>query len=139
MTFFLNQKILSEPICLLTYYRHIGSWEAGGSRSSRFWQMRRRVTLLLALPPIPPDFKTLRHACIRYMIMEIPNSQHYLPIKFGLSEKHKKICEIFPHTLDIYLVNIQSMRKIFFKFRVLLRKSELYLVPTVWGKLTSHA
>ena len=50
-------------------------------------------------------------------------------IKFGLSEKHTKFEKIFLMVLTnqlIYLVNFKTMRKIFFKLCVLLKKSELY-------------
>ena len=40
-------------------------------------------------------------------------------------EAHK-IWKNLPHGLYIYLVNVQTTRKIFFKFCVLLRKSELH-------------
>ena len=47
-------------------------------------------------------------------------------IKFGLSEKHTKLKKKnLPHVVYIYLVNVQTTRKIFFKFCVLLRKSEI--------------
>ena len=49
-------------------------------------------------------------------------------LKFGLSEKHTKFEKIFLMVLTnqvIYLVNVKSMRKIFFKLCVLLKKSEL--------------
>ena len=36
-------------------------------------------------------------------------SCHWLNLKFGLSEKHTKICTM------LYLVNVQSVRKIFFQ------------------------
>ena len=42
-------------------------------------------------------------------------------------EAHKNLRNL-PHALYIYLVNVQTMRKIFFKFCVLLRKSELYCI-----------
>ena len=42
-------------------------------------------------------------------------------------EAHKNLRNL-PHALYIYLVNVKTMRKIFFKFCVLLRKSELYSV-----------
>ena len=51
-------------------------------------------------------------------------------IKFGLSEKHTKFEKIFLIFLTnnlIYLVNVKTIRKIFFKFCLLLRKSEFYL------------
>ena len=49
-------------------------------------------------------------------------------IKFGLSEKHTKFEKIFLMVLTnqlVYLVNVKTMRKIFFKLCVLLKKSEL--------------
>ena len=33
-------------------------------------------------------------------------------VKFGLSEKHTKFEKNLPHGLDVYYVNVQSMRKI---------------------------
>ena len=48
----------------------------------------------------------------------------------GLSEKHTKFEKIFLMVLTnqlIYLVNVKTMRKIFFKLCVLLRKSGFYL------------
>ena len=51
-------------------------------------------------------------------------------VKFGLSEKHTKFEKIFLMVLTnqlIYLVNVKTMRKIFFKLCVLLKKSGLYL------------
>ena len=41
-------------------------------------------------------------------------------------EAHKNLRNL-PHSLYIYLVNVQTTRKIFFKFCVLLRNSKLYL------------
>ena len=46
-------------------------------------------------------------------------------------EAHK-IWKNLPHGLYIYLVNVQTTRKIFFKFCVLLRKSEHY--EPVWDR-----
>ena len=50
-------------------------------------------------------------------------------VKFGLSEKHSKfekiLLVVWTNQL-IYLVNVKTMRKIFFKLFVLLKKSELY-------------
>ena len=53
-----------------------------------------------------------------------------IQIKFGLSEKHTKFEKIFLMVLTnqlIYLENVKTMRKFFFKLSVLLKKSELYL------------
>ena len=55
-------------------------------------------------------------------------------LKFGLSEKHTKFEKIFLMVLAnqlIYLVNVKTMRKIFFKLCVLLKKSELYQVMLI--------
>ena len=54
-------------------------------------------------------------------------------IKFGLSEKHTKFEKIFLVVLTnqlIYLGNVKTMKKIFFKLCVLLKKSELYYSQT---------
>ena len=68
----------------------------------------------------------------------MPNSYFLLPhlmilvsliLKFGLSEKHTKFEKIFLMVLAnqlIYLVNIKTMRKIFFKLCVLLKKPKHY-------------
>ena len=48
-------------------------------------------------------------------------------IKFGLSENHTKFEKFILMVLTnqlIYLVNVKTMRKIFFKLYVLLKKSE---------------
>ena len=50
-------------------------------------------------------------------------------LKFGLSEKHTKFLKIFLKVLTnqlIYLVNVKTMRQIFLKLYVLLKKSEPY-------------
>ena len=50
-------------------------------------------------------------------------------VKFGLSEKHTKFEKIFLMVLTnqlIYLVNIKTMRILFFKLSVFLKKSELW-------------
>jgi hypothetical protein len=50
-------------------------------------------------------------------------------LKFGVSEKHTKLEKIFLMVLTnqlIYLVNVKTMRKIFFKLCVILKKSKLY-------------
>ena len=55
-------------------------------------------------------------------------------LKFGLSEKHTKFEKIFLMVLTnqlIYLVHVKTMRKIFFKLCVLLKKSELYLLEVL--------
>ena len=39
-----------------------------------------------------------------------------LVIKFGLSEKHRKVCAIFLMLCPFTLVNVQTMRKIFSNF-----------------------
>ena len=52
-------------------------------------------------------------------------------LKFGLSEKHTKFEKIFLMVLTnqlIYLVNVKTMRKIFFKLCMLLKKSKLNLI-----------
>ena len=54
--------------------------------------------------------------------------QKQLTVKFRLSEKHtkfEKILMVLTNQL-IYLVNVKTMRKIFFKLCLLLKKSELY-------------
>ena len=45
-------------------------------------------------------------------------------------EVHKNL-RTLPHALYIYLVNVQTMRKIFFKFCVLLKMSEVYQLPSL--------
>ena len=61
--------------------------------------------------------------------------------KFGLSEKHTKFEKIFLIVLTkqlIYLVNVKTMRKIFFKLCVLLKRSELWLCFNVCTSTRSN-
>ena len=74
---------------------------------------------------LSPDYLTL---CNRYFIRETSLqtaildeksfgvASYFFFIKFGLSEKDTKIWTNLPHALDIYLVNVQSTRKIFSNF-----------------------
>ena len=57
-------------------------------------------------------------------------------LKFRLSEKHTKFEKVFLMVLTnqlIYLVNVKTMRKIFFKLFVLLKKSELYCAVPMYS------
>ena len=62
---------------------------------------------------------------------EIFQQQSYRSVSYFIKvrtfwEANKNLRNL-PHALYIYLVNVQTMRKIFVKFCVLLRKSELYM------------
>ena len=81
---------------------------------------------------------TFKGAFNNYVDQILPNFDPLTPsggqtwtfyIKFGLSEKHTKFEKIFLMVLTnqlIYLVNVKTMRKIFFKLCVLLKKSKFY-------------
>ena len=57
-------------------------------------------------------------------------------VKFGLSEKHTKICTIFLMLWTFtYIVNVQSMRQIFSNFVCLSESPNFNFIPkTMWPK-----
>ena len=62
----------------------------------------------------------------KYMRFSLKMCETVTGIKFGLSEKHTKFEKIFLMVLTnqlIYLVNVKTIRKIFFELCVLLKKS----------------
>ena len=105
----------------------------GGSCHPRFWQIRRRRRAAVAhrITTCPPDFQTLRHACILWGIKTLKHGRMYFNGHIMIIVTIFKLLYVFGHMLNKKNLLFSSMpeRKVF-------RPNDLFL--TSWKKNTQQ-